>query len=433
MNPPNYESRRRLERLDRTTLAALQVDKLNALLARILPTNAFYAAKLQGCRWPICSLAELATWPFTTKHELVPPADHGWYAANLSFPVDSYVRFHRTSGTHGHPLVVLDTAEDWQWWVDTWQFVLDAAGVSTTDRVAMAFSFGPFIGFWSAHDALAARGSLVIPCGGMSSLQRLQLILDDHVTVVCCTPSYALHLADVAREYGLPLQRSAVRLLIVAGEPGGSLPSVRQRVHDFWRAELVDHAGATEVGPWGYADQTRTGLHIVESEFIAEFLYPGSEQTASPDQLAELVLTTLGRAGAPIIRYRTGDLVRTPTPAVAGENQFVRLNGGVLGRVDDMMIVRGVNVYPSAIEQILREFPEVREYRLTADRPGAMDTLTVEVEDTLHDVARIARALQVRLGLHVEVRDTPPGSLPRFEGKSHRFIDHRKRVTILQT
>jgi phenylacetate-CoA ligase len=426
MISPSYEARRRLEQLDRAALAELQIRELNALLEQILPTNTFYAAKLQGCRWPIHSLAELATWPFTTKQELEPPPNHGRHAANLSFPIDSYVRFHRTSGTRGHPLVVLDTASDWQWWVDTWQFVLDAAGICSEDRVAMAFSFGPFIGFWSANDALTARGALVIPCGGMSSLQRVQLILDERVTAVCCTPSYALHLAEVAREHGLSLLRSAVRSIIVAGEPGGSLPAVRQRVAELWHAELIDHAGATEVGPWGYADASHTGLHIVESEFIAEFLRPGSTEPATAEELGELVLTTLGRVGAPLIRYRTGDLVRPGSPAAPGDNQFVRLQGGVLGRVDDMMIVRGVNVYPSAIEQILREFPEVQEFRLTVDRQGAMDSLAVEVEDTRHDAARIACALQVRLGLHVEVRDVPAGSLPRFEGKSHRFIDRRK-------
>jgi phenylacetate-CoA ligase len=163
----------------------------------------------------------------------------------------------------------------------------------------------------------------------------------------------------------------------------------------------------------------------VESEFIAEFLSIDQSRPANDGELAELVLTTLGRAGAPLIRYRTGDLVR-PQRSGLGNNRFVHLPGGVLGRVDDMMIVRGVNVFPSAVEAIVHEFPEVDEYRLTVTRQGEMDALAIEVEDALEQPERIARLLQLRLGLHVAVRCVPAGSLPRFELKGQRFVDHRK-------
>jgi phenylacetate-CoA ligase len=425
MTAADVNARRRLESLPRSELRALQRDKLNALLEQILPQNQFYAEKLRDVRTRVRDLGELAGWPLTTKQELQPTKAAHTGAANRTYDLSRYVRYHRTSGTRGDPLVVLDTAADWQWWIDTWQFVLDAAEITPVDRAAMAFSFGPFIGFWTANDALAARGALVIPCGGMSSYARLKLICDEDVTVVCCTPSYALHLAGLARQEGIDLRKSTVRALIVAGEPGGSVPSIRARIEDAWNARLIDHAGATEVGPWGYSDRRQQGLHVVESEFIAEFLTLDTHRPGEDGELSELVLTSLGRTGAPLIRYRTGDLVR-PQQQGCGDNHFVHLPGGVLGRVDDMMIVRGVNIFPSAVEEILHEFPEIVEYRLTVIKQGEMDALALEIEDTLGEPQRIARQLQLRLGLQIDVRTVPAGTLPRFELKGQRFIDQRK-------
>jgi phenylacetate-CoA ligase len=424
MNQTSFALRRQWEQLDRPAIEQLQLRKLHDLLRQILPANRFYAAKLGDRPLTLDSIQQLADWPLTTKQELVPPAGQGDLAANLTFAPRQYAHYHRTSGSHGRPLVVLDTGDDWQWWIDTWQFVLDAAEVTADDRAAMAFSFGPFIGFWTANDALVQRGAMVIPCGGMSSVARLQLICQEQVTVVCSTPSYALHLASVAAREGIKLADAAVRVIIVAGEPGGSVGVVRRRIEDAWQARVIDHAGATEVGPWGYADTERRGLHVVESEFIAEFLAIGQPRPARDGELAELVLTSLGRAGAPLIRYRTGDLVR-PDHRGVGANRFVHLPGGVLGRVDDMMIVRGVNIYPSAVEAILHEFPEIQEYRMTVSKQGELDALTIEVEDLLYHPQRIASELRLRLGLYIDVQAVPPGSLPRFEHKGQRFIDLR--------
>jgi phenylacetate-CoA ligase len=400
------------------------VRRLNGLLDQILPENRFYAEKLARISRPVHALDELAEWPWTLKEELIEEATSG-LAANRTFPLERYVRYHRTSGTHGRPLVVLDTAEDWRWWSDTWQYVLDAAEVRPEDRAAMAFSFGPFIGFWSAYEALTARGAMVIPCGGMSSLARVEMIGQSRATLLCCTPSYALHLSQVASDHRIDLRESEIRAIIVAGEPGGSIPTIRDRIEQAWGARLIDHAGASEVGPWGYADPERRGLRVVEWEFIAEFRSLESGGPARNGELSELVLTTLGRVGSPVIRYRTGDVVR-PQFDPPGANRFVLLEGGVLGRVDDMLIVRGVNVYPSAIEQIVREFPEIAEYRLIATKQGEMDALTLEIEDPLRNPQRVAERLQLRLGLRVAVDCVEAGSLPRFEHKGRRFVDKRK-------
>jgi len=421
-----FEQRRACEALEEDALAAYQLQRLNQLLAEILPKNHFYADKLADAELPLASLDDLSKLPYTYKEELVSGRHGDDIAANLTFPLDKYVRYHRTSGTHGRPMVVLDTADDWQWWIDSWQYVLDAAELTEADRVLMAFSFGPFIGFWSAHDAAIARGCLVAPGGGLTTLSRLDMIRNLGATALFCTPSYALHMAEVGRENQIDTADLSLKTILVAGEPGGSMPAVKDRISQAWGAKVVDHSGASEVGPWGYADAEGRGLFVNESEFIAEFLSVESGEPAGEGELSELVLTCLGRSGSPVIRYRTGDLVR-PSWNASGACNFVLLEGGVISRADDMMIIRGVNVFPTSVEQILLSFPEVVEYRMIAHRNGEMDDLRVEIEDRLDAPDRVAKELQLRLGLRVAVTTVKLGSLPRFEGKGKRFIDERSK------
>jgi phenylacetate-CoA ligase len=255
------------------------------------------------------------------------------------------------------------------------------------------------------------------------------------ITVLVATPSYALHLAEVAHDHKLEAAAEAVRVVIVAGEPGGSVPATRNRIAEAWGADVLDHAGATEVGPWGVGDLHGDGLDVIEEFFHPEFLSLETGGPAQPGELAELVLTTLGRTGAPVIRYRTCDVVR-PTWAsaadvAAGACPWVRLEGGILGRTDDMLVVRGVNVFPQAIDEIVRGFPEVVEHQLTVSTRESLDVLTLAIEDRLGDPSRVAGELQVRLGLKVEVEAVPIGSLPRFEGKGRRIVDVRdgERIT----
>lgn len=421
MPDPDYQQRRTLATMPRERLEAHQLRRLNELLATVLPGNRFYADKLSGVELPLQSLSQLNDLPAVTKEELSAAcqADSG---ALLTYDTARYTRFHQTSGTRGAPITVWDTPHDWDWWVQTWQYVLDAAQVTQRDRALMAFSFGPFIGFWSAHDAIQYRGALTIPAGGLSTARRLELITSSRATVVCCTPSYALRMAEVASQQHIHLQESDVRVLIVAGEPGGSLPAVRQRISQAWNADVIDHSGATEVGPWGFSSECRTGLHIIESEFIAEFLPQGNHKA-----VCELVLTTLGRTGWPSIRYRTGDLVRCDSQAQAIDG-FVLLPGGVVGRIDDMITIRGVNVFPTAIENILRMFPSVQEYRLTVFQQSAMDELKIELEDPAENVAAgIADALQQQLGIRIQVETCDSGTLPRFEAKATRLVDLREQ------
>jgi len=247
---------------------------------------------------------------------------------------------------------------------------------------------------------------------------------------VGCTPSYALHLAEVAEQHGWNLEDWNVRAIIVAGEPGGSVPATKQRIEQLWGATLIDHAGATEIGPWGFGTSDGTGLHIIESEFIAEFL-PRPEYG---DGVSELVLTNLGRIGCPVIRYRTGDLVK---PQFADETEtttsspcrFVKLVGGILGRADDMVIIRGVNIFPTSIEAVLRSFAEVDEFRIVLFRQGNLDQLKIEVEGEHADLQAISVAVQLAVGLRIDVLRVATATLPRFEGKGKRIVDQRASET----
>ncbi len=398
-----------------------QLEQLNQQLRIVLPQNAFYRDKLSSSDLQLDSLDQLATLPATTKQELVASANRSplGISAHHTFDTSDYSRVHRTSGTTGQPLMILDTASDWLWWSSTWQHVLEAAEVTGDDRVFMAFSFGPFIGFWSAHQSCVDRGAVVIPGGGLSSLARLEFMKQSRSTVLCCTPSYALHLAEVAAGEGFPLGSLPIRRVIVAGEAGGSIPAVRSRMEQAWNAQVVDHSGATEIGPWGFGWPDRPGIHLIETSFIAELL-PLDDSGA----LSELVLTSLGRYGTPVIRYRTGDAVRVERPQ-AGPCRFLWLPEGVVGRADNMVTIRGVNVFPSSIDSILHEFPGASEYRISVTRLGQLDQLELEVEADVDTQIAIEKALSVRLGLRIPVKIVDAGSLPRSEGKSQRWRDRR--------
>ena len=421
---------------DRPTLNRLKITRLRELLQEILPRNDFYSKKLAGVQRPkdIHSLEQIEDWPFTLKEELVASVRDAnekspCLPGNLTYPVENYVRYHQTSGTHGRPLPVFDTADDWQWWMECWQNVLIRGGVMEHDRVFVASSFGPYIGFWSAFDAVIHFGATAVPTGGLSSRARLELMRSVGATVLIATPSYALHLIEVAGEVGIDVNSLAIRLIIVAGEPGGSSPSVRTRLQQAWDAEVIDHAGATEVGPWGVGDQQGKGLNILEPWFHPEFLSLKTGARATDGELSELVITTLGRSGAPVIRYRTGDVVRPhwPTEDQIDVCPWVQLVGGVLGRVDEMFIVRGVNIFPQSIDDIVRSFPEILEYRLSVLNQNSLDMMVLEIEDQLDDPDRVAIELHVRLGLKVKVTVVPRGSLPRFEGKGKRIIRKHSR------
>lgn len=425
----------------RPAIASSQLEQLGRLLSALVPANPFYSKKFSqsGVIPKVASLEEFSRrFPFTTKEEVVadqraaPP-----YGTNLTFPLERYTRFHQTSGTTGTPLRWLDTPESWSWMVESWIRIFRAANATARDRVFFAFSFGPFIGFWLAYEAAQQIGCLCIPGGGLGSAARLRVLIDSGATILCCTPTYALRLAEVAAEEKIDLGETRVKTIVVAGEPGGSIPALRTRLEELWRGVRVfDHHGMTETGPVTHECPKQPGvLHVLEPAYFAEVIDPASGTPVGPDQKGELVLTTLGRIASPLLRYRTGDLVKpapqpstlNPQPCICGRHTLT-LEGGILGRTDDMFIVRGVNVFPSAVEDIVRAIGDVAEYQVLVSNAHALTELTVQIEpartcaDPFAVVKRLENKFQEAFSLRVPVKPVPPGTLPRFEMKAKRWV-----------
>jgi phenylacetate-CoA ligase len=418
----------------RAAITTGQLEQLRSLVAELFPGNKFYSDKLNavGVTFDVASLEDFSRrFPFTTKSELV--ADqlaHPPFGTNLTYPFARYTRFHQTSGTTGTPLRWLDTPESWDWMLDSWAEVYRAAGVTAADRVYFAFSFGPFIGFWMAFEAAARLGALCLPGGGLNSAGRLRAIIDNQATVLCCTPTYAVRLAEVAAEEKIDLRRGCVKTIIVAGEPGGSIPSARARLEQLWPgARVFDHHGMTETGPVTFQCPVRPGvLHVIESAYYAEVIDPATGHAVAPGQPGELVLTTLGRTGSPLLRYRTGDLVRAEIQPCACGRHDLALPGGILGRTDDMVVVRGVNVYPGAVEELVRATGGVAEYRVRVSTAQALTELSLQIEpmpdhaDVTALVSELEKRFHTQFALRVPVTTVPPGTLPRFEMKAQRWI-----------
>ncbi len=389
-----------------------QLNKLRAGLTAVLTGNQFWRDRLNS----VDGWDDFKRLPLTSKSELLADqASHPPFGTNLTYPVDRYVRLHQTSGSSGElPLRWLDTAESWEWWLRIWaEHVYRAASVTPADRVFLAFSFGPFIGFWSAFGGAERLGALCMSGGSMTSEQRVRTILDLGATVLLSTPTYALRLADVARGMGVDLAESSVRVTIHAGEPGASIPATRGAIEAAWSASAFDHTGMTELGPTGFSCSARDGVHLIESEFIFEVTDDG-----------ELVATNLGRWGMTLIRYRTGDRVivsREPCPC---GSPFLKILGGIQGRVDDMFTVRGVNLYPSQVEDIVRRHPEVAEFVIEHRRERRMDEVAVLVETSAASFSaeRLEADLRQALGVRLDCRVVPAGTLPRSELKSRRIF-----------
>ena len=417
----------------RESIEQQQQMQLRALL-EALSDNRFYSArlKLAGVT-PDMSLSEFPSRaPLTFKQEI---ADdqllHPPYGTNLNYPVECYTRFCQTSGTSGSPIHWLDTPESWNWMLHCWTQVFQAAAIGPPDRLFFAFSFAPFLGFWTAFEAAVKLSVLSIPGGGLSSAARLGLMRENATTVLCCTPTYALHLAAVAQEEGFDLSSTKISKIIVAGEPGGSIPSVRRRIEALWHgARVIDHHGMTETGPVSYQCPALPDvLHVLESDFIAEVIDPHSGRAVSPGQTGELVLTNLGRLGSPVLRYRTSDLVKLPDSILCecGSHELA-LQGGILGRTDDMVTVRGVNLYPAAVEEIVRSCQGVGEYRVVFEKRRELAEVALEVEPSVdcQDCSTLGERLRKMLGiafpLRIPVSVLPVGSLPRFEMKAKRWV-----------
>lgn len=414
---------------DRDAIRSGQLQNLRTLLGQLVSANPFYGPVLREASVG-GDLPDVATFqqrvPFTTKADVV--ADqlaHPPYGSNLTLSLPHYTRISETSGTTGTPLRWLDTPETWQALLDNWQRVYAAAGVGPGQCILFAFSFGPFLGFWTAFEAALQLQCRCISGGGMSTEARLAAIQDHGVEVLCCTPTYALRLGQAARFAGA---EQTVRQIIVAGEPGGSMPAVRSAIEQCWPGACVrDHHGMTEVGPVTYpCPACSDRMHVIESSYLPEVI--SVDGTVRAEGKGELVLTTLRRNACPLLRYRTGDLVHLVDngPCVCGTCD-VTLESGILGRIDDMVQVRGVNLYPSAVDEVVRRHTDVVEYRVEIRTVDGMAELAIEVEPLADGenaaslCRRVAEAMRDTFHLRVPVRAVEPEALPRFDMKASRW------------
>jgi phenylacetate-CoA ligase len=341
----------------------------------------------------------------------------------LTRAIHQYTRFCQTSGTStGEPMAWVDSPESWDAMLKCWQRVFDSAGlVKGRDRIFFAFSFGPFLGFWTAYEA-AAKDYLVIPAGGLSSQARLEAMARYGATVLCCTPTYALRLGELIGEAS-GIERLSLRInkIIVTGETGGSVLEVRERLEKLWDARVFDHHGMTEVGPVSYeAEDMPRQLIVMEDAYLAEVVDPKTGQEVPDGECGELILTTLDRTTCPLLRYRTGDWVKKKL-----HRGRLILDGGIFSRVDDMVVIRGVNIYPSAIEAVVRHFPEVLEFMVEQRKVDAMDEIELLVEMDGNVAKSALKKLEAKLrdtfSLRIAVRLVEANSLPRHEFKARRW------------
>ncbi len=434
------------ETLGREQLQALQLAKLRYQCEWAAARSPWYQRQFAEAGFEpsqLRSFDDLRRLPLLTRdqwmgsQEARPP-----YGELPAIGPEGAIRVHTTSGTTGRgPLRALDSRKDWSWIGEMWAYAIWGCGVRPADTAYIAFGYGSFIGFWGLHYAMEKVGVLNVPGGAQTTEARVRQIIDFGATVVASTPTYALRLAQEAAVLGIDLQGSAVSRLILSGEPAGSIPQTKTLIEDMWGAKAFDTAGMTEIGTIMVFECTEQpgGTHIIEDHMIEEVIDPDTLEPMPYGQNGERVVTSFGRGAIPLLRYRTSDLVcKVPAERCTCGRGFDIYEGGILGRVDDMKIVRGTNVYPRAIEAIVREFPEVDEFQTVITHEGTRDEITLRIEckpdwpadqwDALADALHRRLAL-AHEGLNFRIDRAGEGELPRFELKAKRTVDQRETLT----
>ena len=423
------------ETMNRNDLQALQLERLQAQVANVYEKVPFYRQRfLEHGITPqsIRTLDDVTRLPFTCKRDFRDNYPLGLAAV----PRERIVRIHASSGTTGKPTVVAYTAGDIETWTEVMARTITTGGVTRNDVVHNAYGYGLFTGGLGFHYGAERIGATVIPVSGGVTKRQIMLIQDLGSTVLCCTPSYALYLAETALEMGVDLRETALRVGIFGAEPWSE--RMRQEIEAKLGLLALDIYGLSEViGPGVSVEcEHQCGLHIFEDHFLAEIVDPATGQSLPYGQRGELVLTTLTKEALPVIRYRTGDITALDAAPCACGRTLVRM-AKPSGRTDDMLIVRGINVFPSQIETILLQIEGVQpHYQIIVDRQRGLDTLEVQVEvtpDVLSDTVGGLEQLQARLthsiesitGLRPIVRLVAPRTLQRSEGKAKRVIDQR--------
>jgi phenylacetate-CoA ligase len=431
----------KIERASRVALTSLQEGRLRIQVKHAHANSPFYRKKLKGAAVKpeqIRTLVDLKRLPFTTKDELKQDqADHPPWGTLLAVPFEDVLRVHMTSATTGRPLAILDTGEDWHGFYHSYARSLYAYGVRKSDMVMAAFSYGPWIGYWSGFYAAQDLGAAVFPVGGLSTDQRIDALLTYPITVLGCTPSYALFLAEQAARKGIDLSRQAkLRITWHTGEPGASIPATKAKIEAAFGVKAFDLPGLTEIAAWGFECDAQAGLTHVHEDYCYPEVLDERDEPVKPGEKGELVFTSLYRKAMPLLRYRTRDIVHVADRKCPCGRTLVAFEGGVLARLDDMKKVRGVIVYPRRVEEIVREHKAVDEFQIVFRRVEGLDDILVRIDPspTLSTAERMRMKqvleddLRVGLGIRVSVELTEPGGLPRWDHKAKRVRDERTDV-----
>jgi phenylacetate-CoA ligase len=425
------------ETMPREDLEAIILRRLKATVERVYANVPFYRKKFEENNITpndIRSLEDLKRIPFTIKEDLRDNYPYGMFAV----PMDNVVRIHASSGTTGKPTVVGYTARDVNTWAELMARALVAGGASRNDIIHNAYGYGLFTGGLGIHYGAEKLGASVIPVSGGNTKRQIVIMKDFGPTILTATPSYALHLAEVADEMGVSFKDLKFKFGIFGAEPWSE--NMREEIERKLYLTAVDIYGLSEVIGPGVAiecHEAKNGLHIFEDHFIPEIINPATGEVLPYGQTGELVFTSITKEAFPVIRYRTRDISSlNPEPCICGRTH-IRMNR-VSGRTDDMLIIRGVNVFPSQIESVLMEMDQVEpHYQLVVEREGKLDMLTVMVEvgeqlfsdevKHLQDLERkISKNIKEYLGVSAKVKLVEPKAIARSEGKAVRVIDKRK-------
>ena len=429
-----------LETMPREKLRELQVKKFRRVMEWAYKNSPFYAKLYKDAGiepGDIKSYEDIKKVPKTDKGMLrdVQKREPFPYGDILAVPLDQVTEFRQTSGTTGTPVYQADTWQDWDWWAESWAYILYAQGYRDTDRMFIPFGYNIFVAFWAAHYAAEKLGCEVVPGGVLDTEARILKMQELKCTAFGATPTYVLGMADTARKIGIDPRSIGIKRITCAGEPGASIPTTKQRIEDAWGAKVYDHIGATEIGAWSYSCTAQRGLHVNEGFFLVEIEDIDTGQIIEePMKTGKMVITAFDRIAKPCIRFDSKDVIRWADYECDCGRTFRIIDGGVVGRADDITKVKGVLLAPTAIEEVVRSFSELSdEYEVVVSKKGDIDDILLKIEMKPEHVdqkdailVRLKDQLRVRTNLGYKMEVHPVGSLPRYEVKAKRFKDLRK-------
>lgn len=426
-----------METLPREAIRQIQLLRFQKQLRYVWDHSPFYRRKYERAGLEpgdIKTHQDVAKIPFTVKEELrETQAENPPWGGILCVPPEQGSRVFQTTGTTGVPLKVLLSHKDWfEIYYQQFMHYMYGFGLDKSDVLFVPFGYGLYIAWWGFQAAMELEGMTIIPGGAQSTKDRVRNIFNWNPTAICGTPTYLLHLAETARRMGTPLAESTIQTVVAAGEPGAQVPSTKKALQDYYGAECFDDIGSTEISNFGFECVAHAGTHLIESMFYPECLDPVSLEPVAEGEVGELVLSNLCTESMPLLRYRIKDLVRFDTTPCPCGRTFLRLDGGVLGRSDDMFQFAGVNIFPSGIENLIRAVDEFSsEYQILVPAPGAGGRLVIKVEPADPQAAPASLDQRVKsflerfkyqIGVTPEIEVVEAGVLPRFEGKAKRVI-----------